>query len=217
MTRTGKIARLPQALRDELNQRLQDGRKGVELVQWLNGLPEVQAILAAQFQGQPISPVNLTEWKQGGYPAWQREQAKREGLALFVEDSRRLLGMGQDDLAGHMARFLSVNMALELQRLDAMPDGPEKSKTWREMLGSLVLLRRGNFQGERLVLEREKIGLRREWHKKEREAEFWQWSQQPENRGKILQSLLTPEQNKEEIERRKAETQRKMKDALGIE
>jgi hypothetical protein len=48
MTRNGKIARLPQALRDELNQGLQDGRKGVELVQWLNGLPEVQAILAAE-------------------------------------------------------------------------------------------------------------------------------------------------------------------------
>jgi len=61
------------------------------------------------------------------------------------------------------------------------------------------------------------IGLRREWHKKEREAEFWQWSQQPENRGKILQSLLTPEQHEEEIERRKAETQRKMKEALGIQ
>ena len=33
MTRNGKIARLPQALRDELNQGLQDGRKGVELIQ----------------------------------------------------------------------------------------------------------------------------------------------------------------------------------------
>jgi hypothetical protein len=33
MTRNGKIARLPQAVRDELNQRLQDGRKGVELIQ----------------------------------------------------------------------------------------------------------------------------------------------------------------------------------------
>ena len=32
MTRNGKIARLPRALRDELNRRLQDGQPGVRLV-----------------------------------------------------------------------------------------------------------------------------------------------------------------------------------------
>jgi hypothetical protein len=50
MTRNGKIARLPAAMRDELNQRLLDGQPGKELVEWLNGLPKVQALLKAEFK-----------------------------------------------------------------------------------------------------------------------------------------------------------------------
>ena len=46
MTRNGKIARLPRALRDELNRRLDDGEPGNRLVEWLNAQPEVAAGLA---------------------------------------------------------------------------------------------------------------------------------------------------------------------------
>ena len=69
-TRTGKIARLPSAVREELNRRLDEGVSGKALVAWLNALPEVQAILRAQFGGQPINAVNLTKWRQGGYRDW---------------------------------------------------------------------------------------------------------------------------------------------------
>ena len=48
MTRTGKIARLPNDLRDHLNRRLRDGEKGKTLLKWLNALPEVRALLAAE-------------------------------------------------------------------------------------------------------------------------------------------------------------------------
>ncbi len=37
MARTGKIARLPRALREELNRHLDEGEAGVDLVAWLNG------------------------------------------------------------------------------------------------------------------------------------------------------------------------------------
>jgi len=36
MTRNGKIARLPRAIRDSLNQRLHDGETGRHLVRWLS-------------------------------------------------------------------------------------------------------------------------------------------------------------------------------------
>ena len=49
MTRVGKIARLPRALREQLNHRLQDGELGRRLVDWLNASPEVKAVLAAEF------------------------------------------------------------------------------------------------------------------------------------------------------------------------
>ena len=48
-TRTGKIARLPKAVREELNRRLQDGEPGTQLVEWLNSLPQVQRVKALKF------------------------------------------------------------------------------------------------------------------------------------------------------------------------
>ncbi len=45
MSRTGKIARLPRQLRDQLNRRLDDGEPGAELVAWLNSQPTVQTLL----------------------------------------------------------------------------------------------------------------------------------------------------------------------------
>src|SRR5205807_10069936 len=51
-TRNGKIARLPLAIRQELNRRLDEGEQGKKLVAWLTGLHEVQAIVAAEFGGK---------------------------------------------------------------------------------------------------------------------------------------------------------------------
>ena len=71
MTRTGKIARLPKIIRDQLNQRLDDGEQGAPLVAWLNSLPEVQAVLTRDFEGKAIREQNLSEWRKGGYRDWQ--------------------------------------------------------------------------------------------------------------------------------------------------
>jgi hypothetical protein len=71
MTRRGKIARLPKNIRDQVNQRLDDGEQGARLVAWLNSLPEAQAILARDFDGKAIREQNLSEWRKGGYREWQ--------------------------------------------------------------------------------------------------------------------------------------------------
>jgi hypothetical protein len=39
-------------------------------VAWLNSLPEVQALLAAEFAGKPIREQNLSEWRKHGYKSW---------------------------------------------------------------------------------------------------------------------------------------------------
>ena len=70
MARIGKIGRLPQAVRAQLNSRLQDGHEGKLIVRWLNSLPEVKQVLAEGFDGRPISEQNLTDWRQGGYQEW---------------------------------------------------------------------------------------------------------------------------------------------------
>src|ERR1700679_667843 len=58
--RNGKIANLPNGIREQLNLRLLEGEAGRELVAWLNALPEVQSVLDSRFDGSPILEVNLT-------------------------------------------------------------------------------------------------------------------------------------------------------------
>ena len=66
-TRTGKIARLPERIREELNQRLFNGARGKDMPAWLNELPEVRQTLAEFFNGRPITEHNVSEWRTGGY------------------------------------------------------------------------------------------------------------------------------------------------------
>jgi hypothetical protein len=70
----GKIARLPNELRARLNSRLQDGADGPRLLLWLNGLPQVRAILARDFHARPVTQQNLSNWRLGGYQEWLAHQ-----------------------------------------------------------------------------------------------------------------------------------------------
>jgi hypothetical protein len=69
-TRTGKIARLPLAVREELNTRLRDGEVGKKLVAWLNGVADVQEVLRREFKSTKVTKQNLSEWRKGGYADW---------------------------------------------------------------------------------------------------------------------------------------------------
>ena len=77
MSRIGKIARLSQYLREQLNRRIEDGEPGRKLVEWLNSSASVRETLDIYFNGRPITEQNLSEWKQGGFKDWQRHQESR--------------------------------------------------------------------------------------------------------------------------------------------
>ena len=68
--RVGKIAQMPYVVRMELNRRMLDGEFGATLLEWLNGLPEIQQLIAKRFKGQPVSSENLSSWREGGYAEW---------------------------------------------------------------------------------------------------------------------------------------------------
>jgi hypothetical protein len=77
---TGKIARLPHDIREQLNQRLLDGQSGTEILPWLNNLAPVKDILAAQFDSRPINSPNLTYWRQNGFQRWLSEKRRLSTL-----------------------------------------------------------------------------------------------------------------------------------------
>jgi hypothetical protein len=165
MTRNGKIARLPLAIREELNQRLQNGEQGQDLVQWLNSLSQVKACLKAKFDGKPISENNISAWKTGGYQAWEQNQATQDGLDLFLQKAGGLKEATKAELTDHMAHFIAAQMALEFNGLDSLPEGEEKSQARRELLDSMLLLRRAELLRGKLRLEEQKF---REQQEKER-------------------------------------------------
>ena len=122
MKRTGKIARLPRALRDQLNQRLHNGEPGVDLIKWLNSLPEVQALLAEHFAGVPISPQNLSEWNHGGFLDWLATQDLLEAAREFAADAAQLPGFTDGHLADCLAHTIIVRYAVLLNKMPL--DGP---------------------------------------------------------------------------------------------
>jgi|GEM_PF-1441514 hypothetical protein len=87
MTRNGKIARLPKAIRDRLNQQILDGVPGKDLVHWLNCMREVQEILLKHFNVGGITEQNLSEWKQGGYQDWLKHQERRDWVRRLSDEA----------------------------------------------------------------------------------------------------------------------------------
>lgn len=76
MPANGKIASLPRQIREQLNNRLDHGEDGPILLAWLNGLPEVKAVVAHKFGGWPINGMNLNRWREGKFRRWQDQQGQ---------------------------------------------------------------------------------------------------------------------------------------------
>ena len=65
--RNGKVARLPEPLRNRVNNMLEDGLRYRDIILKLQqdgGLP------------YPLSEMNLSNWYRGGYQEWLRDKAK---------------------------------------------------------------------------------------------------------------------------------------------
>jgi hypothetical protein len=70
MNGNSKIAALPLNVIEKLNDRLDAGQKGPQILTWLNALPEVRDCLRQQWQGVPVSKQKLSGWRNGGYRRW---------------------------------------------------------------------------------------------------------------------------------------------------
>jgi hypothetical protein len=195
--RTGKIARLPNALREQLNERLLNGEAGAPLGAWLNSLPEVQSVLALQFKGVPIREQNLSEWRKGGYQTWLESKAFRQDLTEFQETVLGLQGVAQDGLTNQLAFFLAAQLVKQLKRLESVPEGEQKAKVWRELTAALVALRRGDLEQERIRVQQEKLGLRKKTQP-EREAEFWKWAEENIHRDEFCRRRCFTAEEREE-------------------
>jgi hypothetical protein len=152
MTRNGKIARLPDNVRDELNTRLDLGEDGPALLDWLNAEPEVQECLKNLFEGVPVSKQNLSEWRLGGYREWQ---LREEWIDHAYELDRNVFELGQRVeaplLAGQLAAMLAARYAALINTWDGEPDPvfEQKLRLLRGLNRDIALLQRTLLQAGR--------------------------------------------------------------------
>ena len=153
LTRNGKISRLPKTIREELNLRLDNGEQGEPLLKWLNSLPEVQTLLAADYSAHPISKHNLSEWRRGGYAEWQLQQEARAIAQQMITETSAIQPASAPPLTDQMAGWVTARylLAVRKQTEQSGPEGTEL-KILHEFCHDLVALRRGDHGAARLKI-----------------------------------------------------------------
>lgn len=162
-SRRGKIARLPRDIREQLNHRLDQGDPQNHLVEWLNAMPEVQDVMLLHFDGNPIRPQNLSEWKSGGYRDWRAQAESREMAQCLQEEALagKSDGEGLPTVLDALVRWLTLQLVAETRRI-AEAAGEERWKLLRQFSRELAALRRADLQKQRLDLERERASRQAE-------------------------------------------------------
>jgi len=168
MTRRGKIARLPQTIREQVNRRLDDGEQGKQIAGWLNTLPEVNQLMEAEFHSQPVNENNLSNWKLGGYVDWQAQQDALDAASQLAEDAAQLDEAGGRQITEQLALCLAARLAAALRQLNTLRDDPEAQlKLLRDLCMRVAALRKGDHNAQLLELKREKLDLDRRKFKSE--------------------------------------------------
>jgi hypothetical protein len=154
-TLTGKIARLPGDLREQLNQRLFDGHSDPEILPWLNELPVVKEILAAKFKGQPIAKQNMTNWRQGGYQRWLHRKENVASTEALGHYAANLTQAAAGRLAPAAAAIASGKLLEFLDTADPAQTDPNNLVKCAAAASVLLKMEQNN---ERLKIARERLG-----------------------------------------------------------
>ena len=181
---SGKISRLPHAIREELNRRLADAEPHQQLLAWINSLPEVKSILAQQFGGRPVSKQNLYEWTQYGFRNWKMRQDAFEFAASNESDCS-----GSEptlNLTDKLVQWLALRFAAIAHSLAPKAAQPEAElRRLRSFAADIVALRRGDLYTRRIALEERRVALLEADDQEALEEEFWQWTRRPDIREKL--------------------------------
>ena len=161
--RNGKIARLPQLIREEINQRLQAGHTGRSITVWLNSLAEVRATMDASFAGTEIREQNISEWKKGGYQEWLRFQ---EAVALaehLYERGQEMKAMEKDrmPMSEVFTLWMTSRLAVSTREIESLK-GEAAWRKQRQFCTDLMKIRHAEHQAEKLQIERERTELQRQ-------------------------------------------------------
>ena len=149
MSRKGKIARLPSAIRDEVNRRLLEGQSGSKILPWLNSLPEAKAVLDEDFEGLLVTDQNLSEWRKGGFAEWLARREKLEATKELSQFAANVAKAGNGSLSEGAAAILAGKL---LELLEGLGDEKPTAETLDALTLALSRLRAGDHNAEKLRL-----------------------------------------------------------------
>lgn len=166
-TRTGKVARLPAAIRDQLNQRMNDGVPASDILEWLNQLPEVQTVLQEHFKGEAISEMNITRWRFGGYQDWLNHQESLDFFSSLQDTDFSGLDSpaqgGKPPLSAALTDKLMLWLVAQLagcaRSIAGLSNPEERWTRLRELCTALSRLRRCDLRAETVRLQGEWLAL----------------------------------------------------------
>ena len=193
---TGKITRLPSNIRDQLHQRLANGETSELILPWLNSLPEVKGILDAQFDGQPISDKNLSEYRKRGFRRWEMRQSALEFSSEAGADEPAPSHAPSIPLVDNLVHWISLRFAAAAHNSTLADDPETELRQIRQFLADIVALRRGDLVARRIHLEQERLALEQTKNQQTLEKLFWQWTKRPD-----IQTQLYPNRDPEKIRR----------------
>jgi uncharacterized OsmC-like protein len=162
MARTGKIARLPLAIREELNERLRDNHSGTDILAWVNALPITQEILKAKFSGNPISDANLSEWRGGGFAEWLDDQEKVHKIQKLSELSLRLAKASGGNLSEGLLAIAAGKLQEALEagvEIDIDEDGKEtiSGSPLDKLVKALTAVRGMELEAQKLEVKKVEV------------------------------------------------------------
>jgi hypothetical protein len=114
MARTGKIARLPKTLRDSVNLALQDGATAQRVMQLIT---EAKASGATNGDGTEIeipNDQNLTNWREGGYADWLKENERLNDMRAKREFALRIVSENEGGKIHEAGLNLAASQIFEL-------------------------------------------------------------------------------------------------------
>ena len=124
ITRKGKIARLPAAIRESLNHLLFNGARGPKIITWLHSQEEVLRVLDEEGE-EPITAQNLSEWRKGGYAEWLARRERVEEIKILSAYAAELAEAAGASVSDGAAAILGGKILAAAERLAETAEGEE--------------------------------------------------------------------------------------------
>ncbi|WP_395737468.1 hypothetical protein [Prosthecobacter sp.] len=164
MARTGKIARLPLAVREELNARLRDNENGQTILAWLNALPVCQERIKGDWNGEPVSDANLSIWRSGGFADWLKEEEQVHRIEKLSELSLRVVKASGGNLseglmaiaAGKLQEALEAGCEVEFD--EASGKETISGVSVDKLTGALAKIRAMELEAQKLEVKKIEVG-----------------------------------------------------------